>query len=296
MPAAALRKRLLAGGIIAAPGVHDPYSARIVESLGFGAVYLGGNALGLHLGIGQPFVTLTETVDAVQKIRRVVGAPVIADAGAGFGDAAHAALAMRTFVAARAAAVHIDDQIYPKRAHYHRGKGRLAGIEAVSGKLRAMAAARSPDETLLIARTDAWRVTGSLEDTLGRCRAYLEAGADALMVLDLAPADAGAFRANFSGTPLIWIGGIAEPIPTLHELSAAGFAMALYPFNTIAAVTEAVLSTWRAFAVSGRPPALARPYPAIAAEALGIVGIEHSLEIERNTTERAGLARTESST
>jgi methylisocitrate lyase len=286
MQSAALRKRLSDGPIVVAPGVYDPYSARIVEGLGFSAVYLGGNALGLHLGVGQPFVTLTETTDAVQKIRRVVTVPVIADAGAGFGDAAHAALAMRAFVNAGAAAIHIDDQVYPKRAHYHRGKGRLADTAVVCGKLRAMAAARRPDETLLIARTDAWRVTHAADAALARCRAYVEAGADALMVLDLAPDAAKPFRSAFPRTPLIWIGGIAEPIPTQGELAAAGFAMALYPFNTIGAITEAMRATWRDFTATGRPASAATPYAALAREALDIIGLEASLEIERNTTER----------
>jgi 2-methylisocitrate lyase-like PEP mutase family enzyme len=287
MHAEAFRKRLLDGPIIAAPGVYDPYSARIAESLGFGAVYLGGNALGLHLGVGQPFVTLTETTDAVQKIHRVVNVPVIVDAGAGFGDAAHAELAMRAFVNVGAAAIHIDDQIYPKRAHYHRGQGHLADTRVVSEKLRAMAAARRPEETLLIARTDAWRVTHAADATLARCHAYVEAGADALMVLDLTPDAAKPFRSAFPYTPLIWIGGIAEPIPTLTELAEAGFAVALYPFNTVGAITVAMLATWRDFVTTGRPASVAKPYAALAREALDIIGMERSLEIERSTTERA---------
>jgi methylisocitrate lyase len=287
MQSAALRERLLDGPIVVAPGVYDPFSARIVEGLGFGAVYLGGNALGLHLGVGQPFITLTETTDAVQKIRRVVSVPVIADAGAGFGDAAHAELAMRALVNAGAAAIHIDDQIYPKRAHYHRGQGRLADTDTVCEKLRAMSAARRRDETLLIARTDAWRITHAADATLARCRSYLEAGADALMVLDLTPDAAGLFRSTFPRTPLIWIGGIVEPIPTQSELAEAGFAMALYPFNTIGAITAAMLATWRDFGATGRPASAGRPYAALAREALDIIGLERSLEIERNTTERA---------
>ena len=287
MQSAALRKRLLDGPIVAAPGVYDPYSALIVEGLGFSAIYLGGNALGLHLGVGQPFITLTETTDAVQRIRRVVNVPMIVDAGAGFGDAAHAELAMRTLVSAGAAAIHIDDQVYPKRAHYHRGQGRLADTGDVSEKLHAMAAARRPDETLLIARTDAWRITHAADATLERCRAYLEAGADALMVLDLTPDAAKPFRTAFPHTPLIWIGGIAEPIPTQSELAEAGFAMALYPFNMIGAITTAMLATWRDFGTTGRPASAGTPYAALAREALDIIGLERSLEIERNTTERA---------
>lgn len=285
---ARLRQSLSQGRFITAPGVFDPYSARIIQSRGFPAVYLGGNALGLHLGVGQPFVTLTETAEAVSKIGRIAGLPIIVDAGAGFGDAAHAALAMRTLANAGAAAIHVDDQVYPKRAHYHRGKGRLAEIEVVCGKLRAMAAARDGEDVLLIARTDALRVARSADTTIDRCRAYLQAGADALMVLDLDPAGIGPFRAAFPDTPLFWIGGIAKPVPTQAELAAAGFAAAVYPFNTIGAVTEAVLAVWSSFDETGRPADLKRPYAAVVAEALDIIELERSLEIERNTTETTG--------
>jgi 2-methylisocitrate lyase-like PEP mutase family enzyme len=284
---ATFRQRLSQGGCVAAPGVYDAFSARIVERLGFEAVYLGGNALGLHFGVGQPFVTLTETTAAVQQIRRVTHVPVIVDAGAGFGDAAHAALGMRALVNAGAAAVHIDDQVYPKRAHYHRGRGHLAESAVVCGKLRAMAAARDGQDTLLIARTDALRVTGSVDATIARCGDYLAAGADALMVLDLGPDRIASFRQAFPDTPFFWIVGLAETVPTQQELGAAGFAVAVYPFNSIGAVHEAILAAWRGYAESGRPGQFNRPAPAIAAEALAAIGLEASLEIERETTEAA---------
>lgn len=284
---ATLRQRLSEGSCLPVPGIYDAFSARIVERLGFEALYLGGNALGLHLGVGQPFVTLTETAAAVQHVRRVVRQPIMVDAGAGFGDAAHATLAMRALINAGADAVHIDDQIYPKRAHYHRGKGRLAESNVVCGKLRAMAAARDRQDTLLIARTDGLRVTGSIEATIARCRDYLAAGADALMVLDLGPDRIAAFRQAFPSIPLIWIVGLAEAAPTQAELAAAGFALAVYPFNTIGAVHEAILATWSDYAHSGRPGYLKRPAPAIVAEALDLIGLEAALEIERTTTEAA---------
>jgi len=280
-----LKTSLMNERCLAAPGVYDAFTALAIEKLGFQAAYLGGNALGLHLGVGQPFVTVTETAAVVQQIHRVASLPLIVDAGAGFGDAAHAALAMRALANAGAAALHIDDQIYPKRAHYHRGKGRLAESGVVCGKLSAMAAARGDHDTMLIARTDVLRVTGSIDDTIARCREYLAAGADALMVLDLGPDCAASFRAAFPATPLAWIGGIVEPVPTQKELDAAGFAIATYPFNTVGAMSEAVLNTWRGFAEAGRPAKFERPHSAVLADALAQVDLEASLAIERKTTE-----------
>lgn len=291
----ALRERLFRGEFVAAPGAYDPYSARLIESLGFPAIYLGGNALGLQLAVGQPFITMSETADALNRVTRVVRAPVVVDAGAGFGDAAHAAVAMRALAHAGAAAVHIDDQLYPKRAHYHRGVGRLAPAAIVAGKLRAMreAAAQAcggAAAPLLIARTDAWRVNRDIDETVDRCGCYIEAGAQALMVLDLGPGDAALVRDAFAAVPLVWIGGIAEPVPSAAELHAAGFSLALYPFNSIAAVTEALSETWRAMLAEGRPLRPPRPAPATLARAFEVIGMDAHWKIERETTESDGEA------
>jgi len=188
-------------------------------------------------------------------------------------------------VNAGAAALHIDDQIYPKRAHYHRGRGRLAESPVVCGKLAAMAEAGEGSGAMLIARTDALRVSGSIEATIMRCRDYLAAGATALMVLDLGPDRMAPFRDAFPQTPFVWIVGMAAAVPTQSDLSAAGFAAAVYPFNTIGAVHEAIVRTWRDYATTGRPAAFDRLAAAIVNDALDAIGIEGALKIERKTTE-----------
>lgn len=251
-PAAALRRRLAEAGCLAAPGVYDVFTARIAEAAGAEAVYVGGNALGLHLGKGQPFVTATETTEAVSSIHRSTGILVVSDIGAGFGAPAHVRLAVRDVEAAGAAAIHIDDQPYPKDPDYHRGRGSLESVEAVCARFAVAASALSPDGPVLIARTDALRVSGSLEEAIARGRAYIDAGAEALMILDLTPDQAGPVREAFPDTPLVWIGGVNPPIPTLAELDAAGFKLALYPFNAVAAVTTAVGDLWRGLMTSGR--------------------------------------------
>ena len=251
-PGAALRRRLLPGACLPAPGVHDALSARIAEAAGAPALYLGGNALGLSLGKGQPFVTATETVEALARINRVVAAPVIVDMGAGFGDAPHVHFNVRDIEAAGAAAIHIDDQPYPKPAGYHRGRGRLDSVAHTEAKLSVAARARRTPDMMIIARTDALRVTGSLDEAITRGRAFSEAGAEALMILDLTPERAAAVRQALPGLPLVWIGGVAPPIPALDELTAAGFAMALYPFNGVAAVTTGLNDLWRGLMGSGR--------------------------------------------
>lgn len=280
-----LRQMLAAGGCLVAPGAYDAYSALVVQSMGFPAVYLGGNALGLHLGVGQPFVTVTETAAAVQAVRRVVDLPVIVDAGAGFGDPVHAALAVRQIAAAGASALHIDDQIYPKRAHYHKGVGRVCGVPEAAARIRAARQALAPDGPLLIARTDALRVTGSLDATIDRCRHLVAAGAEALLVLDLGIDEAARVREAFAGLALVWIGGVHEPVPTVAQLTAAGFSAALYPFNAVAAVTAALQHTWKGLRDNGVPAAPDRPASAVLKDAMSLIGMEAHWKIESETTE-----------
>ncbi len=284
--AARLRAALSTGSLVVAPGAFDPFTARIIESLGFPAVYLGGNAMGLHLAVGQPLLTMTEAVESARRVLAAIEVPLIADADAGFGDAAHTRRTVLEFERAGVAAIHIEDQPFPKRAHYHVGKGRMAAVEEVVEKLRVAVAARRDPAFLVIARSDALRVTRSLEETAQRCRAYLAAGADVLMVLDLDPAPAADLRRLLPGARLAWIGGVVGPAPSTAELEAAGFALAVYPFNTIAAITEAVRSTWAAVRDTGRLAQSPEVLAAARRDVLDLVPLRAYLEIEARTTER----------
>jgi 2-methylisocitrate lyase-like PEP mutase family enzyme len=252
-PAARLREMMATGGFTAAPGACDPFTARLIEQAGFPAIYLGGNAIGVTLGAGQPLVTLTETTDAAARITRIIDAPLIVDAASGFGAPAQVRRTVRELESAGAAAIHIDDQPFPKSTNYHRGAGGLAPSEETCAKLSvALAARRSADMQVLV-RTDALRVTGDLEAAIERGRAYAKAGADGLIVLDLRPEQAAAVRAALPDLPLIWLGGVPTPAPTIQTLGAAGFVLGLYPFNTIAAIAQAVSDLWRTVAETGAP-------------------------------------------
>jgi len=250
-PGARLRRLIARGGVLAAPGATDAFTARIIERAGFEAAYLGGNALGLSLAKGQPLVTLTETVHATAGITQAIEAPLIVDAGAGFGDPAHVHRSVREIEAAGAAALHIDDQPYPKRPGYHRGSGGLAPLDTAVARLSVAVQARRNPDSMIIARTDALRVEGSLDAAIARGKAYAATGIDALMVLDLGPENVAAVQSALPGLPLVWIGAVVPPVPSLADLGAAGFAIAVYPFNTIAAVAEAVTALWAHFADTG---------------------------------------------
>jgi len=276
-----------AGAITAAPGIHDPLTARIAEQVGHGALYLGGNAMALGLAKGQPFITLTETAAITARVTATTDLPVLVDAGAGFGEPAHLHLAVREIEAAGATALHIDDQPYPKRAAYHRGEGTLVSPETMALRLRTAVSARRTAAFAIVARTDALRVTGSIDETLARCATYIEAGADALMVLDLGPADTPRFRAAFPDTPLIWIGGVVPPIPSLADLQQAGFALACYPFNGTALIASGLADLWGGLARDGT---IEQPEEILARarkETLDLVEMQRFWDIESGERGRA---------
>ena len=248
---ASLRALLERAGVTAAPGIHDALTGRIVARAGHRAAYLGGNAMALGLGKGQPFITLTETARIVASVARAIDLPLLVDAGAGFGDTTHLHLAVREIEAAGAGGLHIDDQVYPKSVNYHRGRGALVEDAVMAARLAAAVAARRDPDFAIVARTDVLRVTGSLDQAIDRCRSCIAAGTDALMILDLGPGQAAAVRAALPETPLVWIGGVAPPVPSLPDLGEAGFALACYPFNGIAAIATSLADLWEGLAASG---------------------------------------------
>ena len=280
----------MARGFLAAPGVCDAFTARLVGRQGYQALYLGGNALGLSYAKGQPLITLTETVDQAARIVRAVDLPLIVDAAAGFGGPAHVSRTVLEIESTGAAALHIDDQPYPKSPSYHRGHGGLAPVAEASDRFKAAVRARRNAAFLIIARTDAYRVTGSLEAVIERGRAYAAAGADALMVLDLPPACTAELRAAVPGLPLVWIGGVQGETPSFQALAEAPFDLAVYPMNTIAAIAEAVSGLWAAAKVSGAPPqnpAFLHRWRAELSEIAGMPGywaLEDDLAAERKTS------------
>jgi 2-methylisocitrate lyase-like PEP mutase family enzyme len=290
IPVSARFRRLLEGGeLIVAPGAYDALTARIIERTGFSAVYLGANALGIGRSKAQPFVTLTETRDSVASVSRAVDLPIIVDAGAGFGDPAHVFQAVRELEAAGAAALHIDDQPYPKQPRYHVGQGQVLPVDVVVEKLIVALQARRSEDFMIIARTDSLRVTHSIDETIARAQAFAAVGVDGLLVLDLTPEQAPVVKVALPDIPLAWMGGVTTPIASVREIAAAGFSLALYPFNTVAAVAAAVADLWKGLKVTGEigqpDELLARMRP----ELLEIVHMRKFVDIEQaagQSTER----------
>src|SRR5882757_11068329 len=180
-PRARLREMLASGGLVVAPFVFDCLQAKLAVSAGFEAVYMTG--FGTAAARGYPdlgLLTMTEMVGNARGISRSVNVPVICDADTGYGNPLNVWRTVREYEDAGVSAMHIEDQVFPKRCGFLAGKQVIA-IDAMVPKVRAACDARRDSDLVIIARTDALQING-WDDVEKRARAYRAAGADLIFV------------------------------------------------------------------------------------------------------------------
>src|SRR3984893_1586799 len=168
------REMLASPGIIHAPIAHDPLTAKIAERVGFRCWDLGGYALGASSCVPEPLLSLEEVLIATRRITAAVDIPLMVDGGAGFGDPTHVIRAVRELERAGAASVHIEDQVYPKRVHYHKGTEHVISAEEMCEKIQYAARARRDPDFVIAARTDAMR-THDYSEGIRRARLSAQA-------------------------------------------------------------------------------------------------------------------------
>jgi 2,3-dimethylmalate lyase len=237
-----LRQLLREPGIIVAPGAYDCLTAKLIAREGFPAVYMTGAGTALTR-LGQPdlgFATLSEMVANAAAMAATVAIPLIADADTGYGGALNVYRTVREYEKAGAAALHIEDQVFPKRCGHLDGK-QVVPIEEMVIKLRAAVEARTDEDFVLIARTDALAVTG-LDDTLRRCHAYIEAGADVLFVEALRSQEDIEHLVRDVHVPLLYnfVEHGKSPLLPVDELQRLGFKVVIFPGSIMLAVLPLV--------------------------------------------------------
>ncbi|MDJ1009680.1 MAG: isocitrate lyase/phosphoenolpyruvate mutase family protein [Paracoccaceae bacterium] len=237
-----LRARLKKPEILVAPGVFDGLTAAIAAEAGFEALYLSGAAVA-YTRLGRPDIGLTsvtEMTDTMALIRDRVDLPVIVDADTGFGNALNAQRTMRFYERAGASALQVEDQTFPKRCGHLSDKS-LIPMGEMAGKIAAMADARTSDETLIIARTDAIAVEG-FDAALERAEVYVEAGADILFIE--APRSGDELREvpkRFNGrVPFLanMVEGGATPLKGAADLEALGYSIVIFPGGIVRALAK----------------------------------------------------------
>ncbi|OGA08301.1 MAG: hypothetical protein A2W68_04025 [Betaproteobacteria bacterium RIFCSPLOWO2_02_64_14] len=182
-PRQRLRGRLTEGPMIVAPGIYDAYGARFVEQAGFEAVYMTGNGVSASL-LGRPDVGLIDLTLFAAHAHRAAAAvdiPLICDADTGYGNAVNVRRTVEEFEAAGVAAIHLEDQVSPKRCGHLPGSRPVVTLAEHAGKIEAALAARRDPDFLIIARTDAAAGMG-LDEAIVRGKAYRKAGADVIFV------------------------------------------------------------------------------------------------------------------
>jgi 2-methylisocitrate lyase-like PEP mutase family enzyme len=180
-PAQELRRLLSGDELVVAPGAYDCITARTIEMAGFAACYMTGSGTAASLGYPDyGLVTMSEMAANAARIASAIGLPLIADADTGFGNELNVTRTVRAYEAAGVAALHIEDQEFPKKCGHLNNK-RVVPLEEYIPKIRAAAAARRTADFVIIARTDS-RASLGLEEAIRRANAALEAGADVAFV------------------------------------------------------------------------------------------------------------------
>ena len=279
MRAAARFRRLLnEPGIITAPGAYDCLTAAIIEQTGFPAVYMTGAGTSVAR-IGYPdlaLATATEMLANAAAIAAAVSVPVIADADTGYGGTMNVRRTVRDYERAGVAAVHIEDQQFPKRCG-HLDNKRVVPIAEMIPKIRAAVDARADDDFTVIVRTDALAVTG-WDDTMRRCDAFTAAGADALFVEAIRSPEEAAQIAARTSVPLLYnfVETGQSPLLNVAELERLGFKIVIFPGSAFMSVAHTVAKVMAELKAAGTTERLISEMTPLA-DAFELVGLSDML-------------------
>lgn len=230
-----LRRRLTDGPMIIAPGIYDAYGARFVAQAGFEAAYMTGNGVSASL-LGLPDVGLIDLTLITQHAHRVaacIDIPLICDADTGYGNVVNVRRTVQEYESAGVSAIHIEDQVSPKRCGHLPGSRPVVSLAEAAGKIEAAVAARRDPDFIIIARTDAATGEG-IDAAIRRGQAYRKAGADVIFVeLNSGPDIADILKRVTGEIDAPCLANVGES-GKLGELSTAelekiGMRIAIYP-------------------------------------------------------------------
>lgn len=236
---ARFRALVEAGGILKIPGTHNGMAALQAKAAGFDALYLSGAAMTASMGLPDlGIITVDEVAFFIRQVARASGLPVLVDGDTGYGEALNVMHMVRAFEDAGAGAVHIEDQLLPKKCGHLNDK-KLADARDMAAKVAA--AARARRHLYLIARTDAAASEG-LDGAVARAKLYVEAGADAIFPEALTTADMfRAFAERLPGVPLL--ANMTEfgrtPFFTAPEFEHMGYRLVIWPVSSLRVANKA---------------------------------------------------------
>ena len=290
-----LREVLDSGQFLYMPSAATPLEGRLAEAMGVPVVYTGGYVTGASRMITEPLLTMDEQVRVAGEVARAVQVPLIADAGAGFGEPFHIMRTVREFAAAGVAGIHIEDQLYPKRAHYHAYQVHAIPLADFVAKIRY--ACRQRDETdrdfVIIARSDTCREFG-LEEAMSRINAAAEAGADLGLVFPRSREEAEA-APRLSSVPLVWVQSRGNrdgrPILPLRDLEAMGYRGCIDAQILLGAALHAMKRALAELIETGNYTGISdAEFTALRKEIEDLIGLDAYYRVEAETVEPGSAA------
>ena len=238
-------------GILRLPGAHNGMAALQAKAAGFDGLYLSGAAMTASMGLPDlGIITVDEVAFFIRQIVRAVGLPLLVDGDTGYGEALNVLHMVRVFEEAGAGAVHLEDQLLPKKCGHLNDK-KLADAHDVAAKVAAAVKARR--DLVIIARTDAAASEG-LDGAVARAKLYMQAGADAIFPEALNTEDMfRAFAKRMPGVPLL--ANMTEfgktPFFTADEFEAMGYSMVIWPVSSLRVANKAQQQLYAAIARDG---------------------------------------------
>ena len=244
------------GGIARLPGAHNGMAALQAKAAGFEGLYLSGAAMTASMGIPDlGIITVDEVAFFIRQIARAAGLPLLVDGDTGYGEALNVMHMVRTFEEAGAGAVHLEDQLLPKKCGHLNDK-KLADARDMAAKVAAAAKARR--HLYIVARTDAAASEG-IDGAVARAKLYMEAGADAIFPEALTTAEMfREFAARMPGVPLL--ANMTEfgrtPFFTASEFEEMGYRMVIWPVSSLRVANKAQEKLYAALARDGSTQAM----------------------------------------
>jgi methylisocitrate lyase len=273
---------------VTAPLVLNPLMARMAEVAGFPVGYLGGGATGYLKVALEANLNLTEMCQAALDIRAVSSLPLILDGACGYGDPMHMHRTVGMAEAAGFAAIEIEDQLVPKRAHHHVGIEHMVPVELMAAKVREAVAARRSRDFLIVGRTNAVRAS-DMDDALRRGEAYRKAGADLVLLSMAHRPEQLRLIAERLGGPLMYLagrGGLAGLGMSLPDLGALGYKIVADPSTPLLAAFVAWKKVYADLAEDFGGAQPKTDWSPVEHEMLTVIGIDTLLAVERATVER----------
>ena len=289
--AAALRRLLKKKEFLYMPVAYDALGGRLLQSLGFECVYTGGFVTGASRCTSEPLLTMDEQLRTAGEVAAAIDIPLVVDGGAGFGEPLHAMRTVRECIRAGIAGMHLEDQLYPKRAHYHKYVAHAVPRKAFADKIAfaCRQRERSDPDFVVIARTDTCRSEG-LKEAVARINMAADAGADLGLIFPRNDAEMKKAPKQ-ARIPLVYVTSRGNrdgrPLPSAAQLADMGYKAAIDALTYLLASFHFTKLAYAEIKRTGGYTGLSHAQCVAARKEIEtLVGLEDFYEIEEQTVEK----------